>query len=133
MAQAQSPRHTGRRPKSPAERGPTWGERLRAMRNLPPFLAMVWRTHRGMVAAICVLRLLRAFVPVATLWIGKLVIDAVVTATRTGEPHWNRIITLGVFVALLGFGSLAMLFTLIRVLRVRIARHRSVRATTFPS
>lgn len=33
---------------------------------------------------------------------------------------WNRIITLGVFVALLGLGSLAMLFTLIRVLRARL-------------
>ena len=64
------------------------------MRNLPPFLRMVWGTHRGMVAGICALRLLRAFVPVATLWIGKLIIDAVVTATRTGEPHWRHIATL---------------------------------------
>jgi len=64
------------------------------MRNLPPFLRMVWGTHRGMVAGICALRLLRAFVPVATLWIGKLVIDAVVAATRGGEPHWRRITTL---------------------------------------
>lgn len=30
------------------------------------------------------LRLLRAFVPVATLWVGKLIIDTVVTATTTG-------------------------------------------------
>jgi ATP-binding cassette subfamily B protein len=64
------------------------------MRNLPPFLRMVWRTHRGMVAGICALRLLRAFVPLATLWIGKLIVDAVVAATRTGVPHWGRIATL---------------------------------------
>src|SRR6185503_3893727 len=91
---AQARQHIGRRAKSPAEKPPTWGERLRAMRNLPPFLRMVWGTHRGMVAGIGALRLLRAFVPVATLWIGKLVIDAVVAATRTGEPHWRRITTL---------------------------------------
>jgi ATP-binding cassette subfamily B protein len=84
-------RQRGRRARPLGEKPPTWGERLRAMRNLPPFLRMVWSTHRGMVAAICALRLLRAFVPLATLWIGKLVIDAVVVATRTGEPHWRRI------------------------------------------
>jgi ATP-binding cassette subfamily B protein len=91
---AEARQHVGRRARSPAEKPPTWGERLRAMRNLPPFLRMVWATHRGMVAGICLLRLLRAFVPVATLWIGKLIIDAVVLATRTGEPHWRHIATL---------------------------------------
>jgi ATP-binding cassette subfamily B protein len=84
----------GRRPRSLAEKGPTWGERLRATRNLPPFLRMVWRTHRGMVTGICALRLLRAFVPIATLWVGKLIVDAVVVATRTGVPHWERVATL---------------------------------------
>jgi ATP-binding cassette subfamily B protein len=91
---AEARQHVGRRARSPAEKTPSWGERLRAMRNLPPFLRMVWGTHRGMVAGICLLRLLRAFVPVATLWIGKLIIDAVVAANRTGEPHWRRIATL---------------------------------------
>ncbi|MEX0912578.1 MAG: hypothetical protein WD031_04030, partial [Gemmatimonadota bacterium] len=50
---------------------PNWGERVLAMRNLPPFLASVWQTHRGYTAAIVALRLFRAFVPVATLWVGK--------------------------------------------------------------
>lgn len=45
---------------------------------------------------------------------------------------WNRIITLGVFVALLGFGSLAMLFTLIRVLRVRLGLRRPAPLTAIP-
>ncbi|HVG45129.1 MAG TPA: ABC transporter ATP-binding protein [Longimicrobium sp.] len=92
MAEARE--HRGRPARSLAEKSPTWGERLRAMRNLPPFLRMVWGTHRGMVAGICALRLLRAFVPLATLWIGKLIIDAVVAATRTGEPRWRHIATL---------------------------------------
>src|SRR3954452_25296362 len=91
---AEARQHVGRRARSPAEKPPSWGERLRAMRNLPPFLAMVWRTHRGMVAGICALRLVRAFVPRATLWGGKLIIDTVVSASRTGDPHWSRIATL---------------------------------------
>jgi len=61
------------------------------MRNLPPFLRMVWQTHRGYVAGIAVLRLLRAFVPIATLWAGKLIVDAVVEASRTGTADWRRI------------------------------------------
>ena len=53
------------------------------MRNLPPFLRMVWETHRGYTAAIVALRLVRAFVPLASLWIGKLIIDAVVRSAQS--------------------------------------------------
>jgi ATP-binding cassette subfamily B protein len=61
------------------------------MRNVPPFLRMVWETHRGYAAGIAALRLLRAFVPLATLWVGKSIVDAVVEATRTGVPDWERL------------------------------------------
>ena len=76
------------------EAPPTWGERVRALRNLPPFLRMVWETHRGFVAAIALLRFVRAFVPLATLWVGKLIVDTVVEASRSGAPDWRRIWTL---------------------------------------
>jgi len=45
---------------------------------------------------------------------------------------WNRIITLGVFVFLLGFGSLAMLFTLVRMLRVRLQLRKPAPLTVIP-
>jgi ATP-binding cassette subfamily B protein len=61
------------------------------MRNVPSFLRMVWATHRGYAAGIAALRLLRAFVPLATLWVGKAIVDAVVEATRTGAPDWRRL------------------------------------------
>ena len=64
------------------------------MRNLPPFLRMVWGTHRGYTAAILALRLVRAFLPIATLWIGKLIVDAVVASAESGNPDWRRITTL---------------------------------------
>jgi ATP-binding cassette, subfamily B, bacterial len=87
---------------------PTWAQRLRAMRNLPPFLRMVWRTHRGYVAGIATLRLLRAFVPIASLWAGKLIVDAVVEASRTGTPDWRRISTLvGLELAIVAAGEVA--------------------------
>jgi ATP-binding cassette subfamily B protein len=93
-----------RRPPPGADAAPTWAQRLKAMRNLPPFLRMVWQTHRGYVVGIALLRVLRAFIPIATLWVGKLIVDAVVEATRGGTPDWNHI---GGLVAL-EFGIVAL-------------------------
>ena len=56
----------------------TWRERLGALRNLPPFLAMVWRTSRLLTTTTLAVRLVRALLPIATLFVGKLIIDEVV-------------------------------------------------------
>ncbi len=64
------------------------------MRNLRPFLRSVWETHKGYTVAIVGLRLLRSFIPVATLWVGKLIVDTIVAAVQTGEPDWSRLTTL---------------------------------------
>ena len=53
-------------------------ERVGALRNLRPFLAMVWATSPTLTAVTVALRLMRALLPVATLYIGKLIIDDVV-------------------------------------------------------
>ena len=53
-------------------------ERVGALRNLRPFLAMVWATSPALTVATIALRLIRALLPVATLYIGKLIIDDVV-------------------------------------------------------
>eukprot|EP01034_Spumella_vulgaris_P000804 gene804-1061_t len=53
-------------------------ERVGALRNLWPFLAMVWATSPSLTSATILLRLVRALLPVATLYIGKLIIDDVV-------------------------------------------------------
>ena len=61
--------------------------RLEALRYLPQLVRLVWQTHRGLTAAMVALRLARAFVPVATLWAAKLIIDEVVLLTRQpGAP-----------------------------------------------
>src|SRR5678816_3426696 len=60
-------------------------ERLAALRYLPQLVRLVWQTHRGFTLAMVVLRLVRAFVPVATLWAAKLIIDQVVLLTRTDQ------------------------------------------------
>src|SRR5437899_3408449 len=66
-------------------------ERFGALRNLPPFLRLVWQTNRTLTLAQCALRLLRAILPVATLYVGKLIIDEVVALTQTpGAPEGAR-------------------------------------------
>ena len=69
---------------------PSWRERLRALHSIPAFLHLVWETHRGYTIATVGFRLLRAAVPVATLWVAKLIIDGVVSA-RMGRPNISRL------------------------------------------
>ena len=62
-------------------------ERLGALRNVPPFLALIWRTSRRLTIATLVLRLVRAVLPVVALYVGKLIIDEVVALTQlAGTP-----------------------------------------------
>jgi ATP-binding cassette, subfamily B, bacterial len=55
---------------------------------------MVWETHRGYTGAIVALRLVRALIPIATLWVGKLIVDTLVDAVAAGDPDWSRLVTL---------------------------------------
>jgi ATP-binding cassette, subfamily B, bacterial len=68
-------RTTRRQPREAA----TWRAQLVALRYVPKFIELIWHTHRGYTMAMALLRLCRAFIPLATLWVGKLIIDAVVT------------------------------------------------------
>src|SRR5690606_21481309 len=71
----------------PGDRKPSLRERFGALRNLPPFLRSVWQTSRGLTVASLALRLVRALLPVATLYVGKLIIDMVVALVATHGPH----------------------------------------------
>src|SRR5476649_1141103 len=64
----------------------TFRERLGALRNLPPFLKLVWQTSPGISSAQVSLRLLRALIPVAALYVGAKIIDEVVRLTRAPAP-----------------------------------------------
>ena len=60
------------------------------MRNLPPFLRLIWQTSRSLTVANASLRLLRAFLPVAMLFLGKLIIDEVILLAAAGDmPAWS--------------------------------------------
>lgn len=77
-------------------------ERVSALRHLPAFLKLIWRTSPGLALANIALRLLRAGLPLATLYVGKLIIDAVVTLTK--QPAPERVLTSVLTLVALEFG-----------------------------
>ena len=96
----------------------TWAERLQALRYVPPLLKLVYETHRGYTAAILALRVVRSLVPLAVLWIGKLIIDGVIAAVRVraggGAIDWWHLgglvaLELGIAVAGEGLARLSSL------------------------
>ncbi len=60
----------------------SWQERLRALKNLPPLLKLGWKTGPWLVTASMGLRLGSALVPIAMLWVGKLIIDNIVIVVK---------------------------------------------------
>ena len=88
----------GRVPAAPPQPGGPPGpmpqslrERFGALRNLPPFIRLVWQTNPSLTLAQCALRLVRALLPVVTLYVGKLIIDEVVALTQAaGAPPSAR-------------------------------------------
>ena len=66
----------------------TFKQRVGALRNILPFVAMVWQTGPGLTATLLVLRSTRAMLPIATLYVGKLIVDDVVRLVQMpGRPE----------------------------------------------
>jgi ATP-binding cassette, subfamily B, bacterial len=62
----------------------SWQERLTALKNIPPVLGIVWRSGPLVVSFGLVLRLITSLLPIALLWVAKLIIDTIV---RTVNAH----------------------------------------------
>ena len=77
-------------------------ERVSALRHLPAFLTLIWRTSPALTLSNIVLRLLRAALPLAMLYLGKLIIDDVIHLTRL--PPQNRLLTPVLTLVALEFG-----------------------------
>jgi ATP-binding cassette subfamily B protein len=63
-----------------------WGERLTALRNVPPVLRIVWQSGPVVVSLGLILRLVSSLLPLAALWITKLIIDTIVHAVSSHQP-----------------------------------------------
>ena len=58
-----------------------------ALKNLPRFLGMVWKTSPSLALPNIFLRLIKAAIPLASLYVGKLIIDEVIAAI--GQPDYS--------------------------------------------
>jgi ATP-binding cassette subfamily B protein len=84
-----------------------WQNRLRALRNVPPVLGILWEAGRGAVAANLALRCLAALIPVAALTVGRQIIDIVVAVASNGQPVPQQLWWwVGLEFALAGAGAL---------------------------
>lgn len=64
----------------------SWREKLTSLRYIPALVKLVWQIQPFYTAAIVLLRLARTVVPVGSLLVGKLIIDAVISA-RSGNHN----------------------------------------------
>ncbi len=80
------------------------------MRNVPPFLRMIWKTSPGLTLLSLGLRLIRSLLPLAMLYVGKLIIDeAVRLAGLPGTfPPLEQAISSGLLSPLLGLLALEL-------------------------
>jgi len=86
----------------------TLRQRFGALRNLLPFLRLIWETNKALTLASAALRLVRALLPVATLYVGKLIIDEVIAVAGAGHAHgdWRAWLASGHLDPLLGLLAL---------------------------
>ena len=63
---------------------PSLRERFQAMRNVPPFLRQIWAASPALSVTSLGLRLVRAFLPILMLYVGKLIIDEAVRLVGLG-------------------------------------------------
>jgi ATP-binding cassette subfamily B protein len=72
-----------------AEAGKFWGswnERLTALRNVPPVLRIVWQSGPLVVSLGLIFRIVTSLLPLAALWITKLIIDGIVQVVSHQQP-----------------------------------------------
>ncbi|MEO0894807.1 MAG: ABC transporter ATP-binding protein [Bacteroidota bacterium] len=69
-------------------------ESFQALKHIPPFLKMIWQTDSTLAMTNIILRLIQAGIPVSTLYVGKLIIDEVVSLISTPEASREFLWTL---------------------------------------
>jgi ATP-binding cassette, subfamily B, bacterial len=69
----------------------TFKERLAALQNLPRFFKLVWQTSPPIMISNAILRILRSAIPVAILYVGKLIIDQVNLLAKTHDNSTHHL------------------------------------------
>ncbi|HEY4090683.1 MAG TPA: ABC transporter ATP-binding protein [Luteibacter sp.] len=69
----------------------TWRERAISLRHVLPLLGMVWETSPALTLGTLILRAASSVAPILQLWVGKLIIDAVVHAIMAPKPDGHLV------------------------------------------
>src|ERR1700719_3086686 len=107
-----------------------WRERLAALRNVPPVLGIVWESGPAVVAAGLIFRLFASLLPIALLWITKLIIDSIVHAASTHQmvqPRFWWLVAAEFGFAVLGSFLTRLIDYLDSLLADKYTRHVSIR------
>ena len=95
----------------PYDKSASLREQFAALRNLPPFFKMIWRTSPSLSVLNAALRIVKAALPAVMLYIGKEIIDEIVRVIPLEDPDltylWTLVaveLTLGVLSDLLNRG-----------------------------
>ncbi len=70
---------------SPEEEKATLKDNIQAFKNLPKFFKLIWQTHKTFTVINFLLRILKAGIPLSSLYVGKLIIDEVFYLIKIGE------------------------------------------------
>jgi ATP-binding cassette subfamily B protein len=93
---------SAKKPRPDGKPALTVRERFSALKNLPAFLRLIWQTSPALALGNMALRLLRAALPVAMLYVGQLILDSVVQLS--GQPVEARQLTPVLTLVALEFG-----------------------------
>ena len=78
----------------------TTRQRFEALKYIPPFLKMIWAASPAMALSNLLLRLVRAGLPLALLYVGKLIIDEVVRLVNLGGVDGAELHTIWTYIAI---------------------------------
>jgi ATP-binding cassette, subfamily B, bacterial len=65
-----------------AQNKTNWKDQFSALKNIPALFKLIWRVNHRLMLTNMTLRLLRAFIPLAMLWVAKEIVDTVVLLTQ---------------------------------------------------
>ncbi|HOY18095.1 MAG TPA: ABC transporter ATP-binding protein [Haliscomenobacter sp.] len=66
-------------------------DQFSALKNLPSFFTLIWQTEPRLAAINIVLRLLKAGVPLLTLYLGKLIVDEIIRLMSASEKDLSQL------------------------------------------
>ncbi|WP_019947550.1 ABC transporter ATP-binding protein [Hymenobacter aerophilus] len=91
-----------KKPRADGKPALTVRERFSALKNLPAFLRLIWQTSPALTLGNVALRLLRAALPVAMLYVAQLILDSIIGLSR--QPAEARELTPVLTLVALEFG-----------------------------